>query len=162
MNERKIQKLIELVEKSNINELEFSKWGTKVRIIKNPASPASLSVAPSAPAPTPIVEIQPPPAPVPVAAPPAPEPKEPVSSVQLIEIKAPMVGTFYQAPAPEADIYVKIGDVIAPGQVLCIIEAMKLMNEIEAECSGKIVKIVAENAKPVEYNQVLFEIEPAE
>ncbi|MBN2355502.1 acetyl-CoA carboxylase biotin carboxyl carrier protein, partial [candidate division KSB1 bacterium] len=68
----------------------------------------------------------------------------------------PMVGTFYRAPAPDADPYVREGDIISPGKVLCIIEAMKLMNEIEAEISGKITKILVENAKPVEYNQPLF------
>jgi len=71
-----------------------------------------------------------------------------------------MVGTFYRAPAPGAEPYVKVGDVVSPGQVLCIIEAMKLMNEIEAEVSGKIVEICVENAQPVEYNQVLFRLEP--
>jgi acetyl-CoA carboxylase biotin carboxyl carrier protein len=71
-----------------------------------------------------------------------------------------MVGTFYQAPAPEAEPYVSVGDAIKPGQTLCIIEAMKLMNEIESEVTGKMVKICVENAKPVEYNQLLFIIEP--
>ncbi|GAK54087.1 biotin carboxyl carrier protein [Candidatus Moduliflexus flocculans] len=71
-----------------------------------------------------------------------------------------MVGTFYRSPAPDADPYVKVGDQISPGQVLCIIEAMKLMNEIEAECSGRIKEILGENGKPVEYNQVLFIVEP--
>ena len=79
----------------------------------------------------------------------------------LVEIKAPMVGTFYRAPAPEADPYIREGDAVEPGKVLCIIEAMKLMNEIEAECSGRIVRILAQNGQPVEYNQPLFLVEPA-
>ena len=77
------------------------------------------------------------------------------------EIKSPIVGTFYRAPAPDADSYVEVGEVVQPKTVLCIIEAMKLMNEIESDFSGRIVKILVENGQPVEYNQVLFHIEPA-
>jgi acetyl-CoA carboxylase biotin carboxyl carrier protein len=86
--------------------------------------------------------------------------KEEKLPANVIKIQAPMVGTFYRSPAPDADPYVKVGDPITPGQVLCIIEAMKLMNEIEAECSGRIKEILIENGKPVEYNQVLFIVEP--
>ena len=78
----------------------------------------------------------------------------------LHEIKSPIVGTFYRAPAPDADPYVQIGDTISVGSVLCIVEAMKLMNEIESDIEGKIIKILAENGKPVEYNQPLFLIQP--
>jgi acetyl-CoA carboxylase biotin carboxyl carrier protein len=78
----------------------------------------------------------------------------------LLEIKAPMVGTFYRASAPDAEPYIREGDMVAPGKVLCIIEAMKLMNEIEAEVNGKVVKILADNSQPVEYNQTLFLVEP--
>jgi acetyl-CoA carboxylase biotin carboxyl carrier protein len=85
--------------------------------------------------------------------------KEAPRSENTYEVKAPMVGTFYRAPSPDADSYVKVGDIISQGTVLCIIEAMKLMNEIEAEVSGKIVKILVENAQAVEYNQPLFLIE---
>ena len=77
----------------------------------------------------------------------------------MYEIKSPIVGTFYRAPAPDADAYVQVGDSVSVGTVLCIVEAMKLMNEIECDVSGKIVKILAENGKPVEYNQPLFLIE---
>jgi acetyl-CoA carboxylase biotin carboxyl carrier protein len=77
------------------------------------------------------------------------------------EVNSPIVGTFYRAPAPDADSYVQIGDIVSAGQVLCIIEAMKLMNEIESDVGGKIVKVLAENGKPVEYNQPLFLIEPS-
>jgi len=78
---------------------------------------------------------------------------------KLHEIKSPIVGTFYTAPSPDADPYIRIGDIVSPGSVLCIVEAMKLMNEIESDMSGKIVKIFVENASPVEYNQPLFLIE---
>ena len=79
----------------------------------------------------------------------------------LVEIKSPMVGTFYAAPAPDADPYVSVNEKISTGQVVCIVEAMKLMNEIESEVSGRVVKILAENAKPVEFGQVLFLVDPA-
>jgi acetyl-CoA carboxylase biotin carboxyl carrier protein len=85
--------------------------------------------------------------------------EEKVSNENLYEIKSPIVGTFYRAPAPDADAYVQVGDSVSVGTVLCIVEAMKLMNEIECDVSGKIVKILAENGKPVEYNQPLFLIE---
>jgi acetyl-CoA carboxylase biotin carboxyl carrier protein len=81
-------------------------------------------------------------------------------AVKFHEVKSPIVGTFYRAPAPDADSYVEVGAVVQPKQVLCIIEAMKLMNEIECDVSGRIVKILVENAQPVEYNQTLFLIEP--
>lgn len=87
------------------------------------------------------------------------KPKEAPRSENTYEVKAPMVGTFYRAPSPDADSYVKVGDEISQGTVLCIIEAMKLMNEIESEVSGKVVKILVENAQAVEYNQPLFLIE---
>ena len=86
------------------------------------------------------------------------KPAEPKSD-NLFEVKSPMVGTFYRSPSPDADAYVSVGNDVSPGTVLCIIEAMKLMNEIESEISGKIVKILVENAQPVEYNQPLFLIE---
>ncbi len=171
MNPKNIQKLIDLVEKSNINELEVTRWGTKVRIVKNaglvqvepkvahtqaPVAVPEYKVSAPAHLPTAVVM---PDAPKPVE-PALPPVKEEKLATNFIKIQAPMVGTFYRAPAPDADPYVKVGDPISPGQVLCIIEAMKLMNEIEAECSGRIKEILVENGKPVEYNQVLFIVEP--
>ena len=82
-----------------------------------------------------------------------------IQNENLYEVKSPMVGTFYRAPSPDADAYVNVGSNVTPGSVLCIIEAMKLMNEIESEVSGKIIKILVENSQPVEYNQPLFLIE---
>jgi acetyl-CoA carboxylase biotin carboxyl carrier protein len=90
------------------------------------------------------------------AVPASPEPASP----KLHEIKSPIVGTFYRSPAPDADVYVEVGQVVQPKTVLCIIEAMKLMNEIESDVAGKIVKVLVDNGKPVEYNQPLFLIEP--
>jgi acetyl-CoA carboxylase biotin carboxyl carrier protein len=89
----------------------------------------------------------------------APEPAK-ESSVKTVEIKSPMVGTFYRAPSPEAAPYVEVGQVVEPGQVICIVEAMKLMNEIKAEVKGKILEILADNAEPVEFGQPMFLIEP--
>ncbi len=171
MNENEIRKLVKIVEESNISELEVSRWGKKVRIIKSPSpsnnnspssshtivvSPAPSEAAPAA-APPQVQEPAPQPAPTQAPAPPPAEPKaEEVGNI--IEIRSPMVGTFYRAPAPDADPYVEVGDHVTPGKVLCIIEAMKLMNEIEAEVSGTIVDILVENAQPVEYNQPLFKV----
>ena len=170
MKEEEIRKLVKIVEESNIAELEVSRWGKKVRIIKehshsnnNSTQGAQTILVSPAPSET---TIPAPAAEQPKAAvPPAPEetPAAPSAgpageSDKLIEIRSPMVGTFYRAPAPDADPYVQIGDHISPGQVLCIIEAMKLMNEIESEVSGTIVDILVENAQPVEYNQPLFKV----
>ena len=92
----------------------------------------------------------------------APTEKAPAAQevqANMHEVRSPIVGTFYRAPAPDADPYVQVGDIVSPGSVLCIVEAMKLMNEIESDISGKIVKILVENGKPVEYNQPLFLIQ---
>ena len=165
MRPKEIKKLIELVEQSNINELEVSRWGKRVRILKSVNRPGmSTNNAEtrmvSSPLPVPPAQevILPPEAVTP--------PKMETSSTatlpasdNIIEVKSPMVGTFYRAPAPDADPYVQVGDIVSPKQVLCIIEAMKLMNEIESEWRGRIKAILVDNAQPVEYNQVLFNIE---
>ena len=157
MNERKIRKLIKLVEESNIGELEVSSWGRKVRIRKK--VPESENSA-SSPVPTITVGSTNNP-----ASAVAPEPKIEKRKEEILEnlvpIKSPMVGTFYLAPAPGAKPYVEVGQMISVGQVVCIVEAMKLMNEIESEVSGKVMKILVENATPVEFGQTLFLIEPA-
>jgi len=154
----KIRKLIKLVEESNIGELEVSGWGQKVRISKKPkeSNPTSLEKGTAA------ITVEPKAEPAIVA---SAANKEPVKTVEdtdhLIPIKSPMVGTFYRAPAPDAKPYVELNQQIAAGQVVCIIEAMKLMNEIESEVAGRVAKILVENAKPVEFGQTLFLIEPA-
>jgi acetyl-CoA carboxylase biotin carboxyl carrier protein len=167
MNEQAIRQLIKIVEESNIDSLEVRRWFQTIRIIKNRGTqnghhPSASGTTTLVTVPAPIV---PPPAAPPVAAAPAPAPApaapEPVAPPShLVEIKSPMVGTFYRAPAPDAPPFVELGKVIKVGDVLCIIEAMKLMNEIEAEQSGKIVKILVENAQPVEFGQPLFLIDP--
>lgn len=157
MRPKEIKKLIELVEESNINQLEVSRWGKKVKIMKTPGN-SGMSTAPSD-----AIAVSAPQPAAPQATAPAPIPTEskPVAEApsNITEIKSPMVGTFYRSPAPDADPYVQVGDIVTPGQVLCIIEAMKLMNEIESEEKGRIVEILIDNSQPVEYNQALFKIE---
>jgi acetyl-CoA carboxylase biotin carboxyl carrier protein len=157
MNIANIKKLVKLVESSQIHELEIQEEGLQVRIVKSGAT-AQAAVSPQ------IIHAVPPSAhPEPHFSTQIQEAKvETVASntnENVVEIISPMVGTFYRAPSPDASPYVKEGDAIKPGQILCIVEAMKLMNEIEAEISGKIVKILIENGQPVEYNQPLFLIE---
>ena len=162
LNEKTIRKLIQLVEESDIESLEVSSWGRKVRITQRLNGSTNGSGPPvvyEAPAPAQKA--------APAAAPPTPQPQATVAAESsdtdtsgFVEIKSPMVGTFYTAPSPDADPYVSLNEKINVGQVVCIVEAMKLMNEIEAEVGGRIVKIMAENAKPVEFGQVLFLVDP--
>lgn len=145
-----IKRLIKLVDTSDITDLEVEENGLRVKIGKNTVvnqqvtMPAPLSVQPVVQTAQPQFE--------------SVKNEKEVSSTseKFHEIKSPIVGTFYRAPAPDADSYVQVGDSVSPGTVLCIVEAMKLMNEIESDTSGKIVKILVENGKPVEYNQPLF------
>ncbi len=162
MKPKEIQKLIEIVESSSVNELEVSRWGKKVIIRKNTSnhsltgvSPDQVVVAQPASAPT---ASQPAAIPPPVATPVQQSAAQKETDSSLL-IRSPMVGTFYRAPAPDAAPYVNEGEKVTKGQVVCIIEAMKLMNEIEAEEPCKIVEILVENAQPVEYDQPLFRIE---
>ncbi len=161
-----VRGLIAAVDDSGIDSLEINRAGTKIRIAKTPP-PAPVNMAA---APAPMVAA---PAAMPVAAPaqaaaaasapaaaPAPAPAEAPPS-NLVEVKSPMVGTFYRAPAPEAPPYVEVGSTVKKGQTLCILEAMKLMNELECEVDGVVREILVENTDPVEYGQVLFRIEPA-
>jgi acetyl-CoA carboxylase biotin carboxyl carrier protein len=158
--------LIDAVDGSSIDSIEINRAGTKIRIAKTPP-PAPLTAGSAAI--TPIVTapaLASASAPVAVApanaahANPAPATPEAAPS-HLAEVKSPMVGTFYRAPAPEAPPYVEVGSTVKKGQTLCILEAMKLMNELESEVDGVVREILADNTDPVEYGQVLFRIEPA-
>lgn len=154
--------LIEAVDRSGIDSLEIARGGTRIRVSKTPppapAGPAGAThlhaASHAAPPPAPAVEA---PRPAPSTA--APEPSGPAPS-NLVDVVSPMVGTFYRSPAPEAPPYVESGTRVTKGQTLCILEAMKLMNEMEAEVAGTIREICVENGEPVEYGQVLFRIEP--
>ena len=151
-----IKKLVKIVDGSSVTDLEIEENGMKVKIAKKirsaqvvTSSPVTVSSAqpvvqsgPSVVEETKKAEVE-------------------SSASNLHEIRSPIVGTFYRAPAPDADSYVQVGSDVSQGSVLCIVEAMKLMNEIESDVSGKVVKILVENGKPVEYNQPLFLIELA-
>lgn len=149
MDIRKVKKLIELLEESGISEIEISEADESVRISRYPQGAVpQVSVSPAPAARTA--------APPPASAEHTPQ-QEPVQSGHPVE--APMVGTFYSSPSPGAKPFVEIGTVVSPGDTLCIIEAMKMMNQIEADVGGRIVSILAENGSPVEYGQTLFIIE---
>jgi oxaloacetate decarboxylase alpha subunit len=140
-----IKKLIKLVEESKISELEVGRFGTRVRISKNGSSVGGRAVT-AADNPVPQKEVEGP---------------ARAREEGLVSVVAPMVGTLYMAPAPDAPPYVEVGDQVKKGQVLCIIEAMKLMNEIESEHEGRIVDILVKNEQPVGYGEELFLIKPA-
>ena len=151
MDIRKVKKLIELVEESGVAELEITEGEESVRICRYPSSmPATYAVPAPVAAPAPAVHAAELPAAQPEAAPPA----EPEGH----KVTAPMVGTYYAAPSPTAEPFVQIGDEVQVGDTLCVIEAMKMMNQIEAEVAGRIKAIQVENAEPVEFDQVLFVI----
>jgi len=148
-----IRQLIELVQESSIAELEVSHGDERIRIVRQ-HQPTTVIASPAAGAPPAMPHTL-----VSAASPvPAAAPKADMSG--LVEIKAPMVGTFYRAPAPDAPPYIEVGSHVAEGQIICIIEAMKLMNEIPADRAGTVVEIAVENARPVEYGQVLVRIRP--
>jgi len=153
MRESQIKRLIKMLEESQIEELEVSRWGKKVRISKK-ARPAVAAenetvVAAGAAASDRAGESGR-----------APQAESEVPAADRLAITSPMVGTFYRASSPETEPFVKVGQRIEKGQVVCIVEAMKLMNEIQAEQGGKVVRILVENAQPVEYNQMLIVIDP--
>jgi acetyl-CoA carboxylase biotin carboxyl carrier protein len=167
MNIQEIQDLIKFVSKTQVSEVEIEKKDFKI-IIKSEIKQKGGDTQPiyvqaTAPAPQQIAA-----APAPVAAAPAPAPAAPAAPAaapaddsKLITVKSPMIGTFYRSSGPDKDVFVNVGDSITPGKTVCIIEAMKLFNEIEAEISGKIVKVLVDDATPVEYDQPLFLVEPA-
>jgi acetyl-CoA carboxylase biotin carboxyl carrier protein len=158
MRESKIRKLIKLVEESDIEELEVNTWGRKVRITKrlNHSEDSHSTQLVSLPVTKTTVKSKP--SEKTLEATVTSETQE--STENLVPIKSPMVGTFYRAPAPGAKPYVELNQTVSVGQVVCIVEAMKLMNEIESEVAGKVVKILVENAQPIEFGQPLFLIEP--
>ena len=150
VNLKELKELIALMNEHQLVEVELEREGQKVRLRKAGAGSAEGAVM--------VERMGPSPAAVPTGPVPVPEaPARPAGS----EVKSPMVGTFYRAPAPEAPPFVEVGQEIQVGQVLCIIEAMKLMNEIKSEVKGRIVQILVENAQPIEFGQILFVVEPA-
>jgi acetyl-CoA carboxylase biotin carboxyl carrier protein len=161
MNIKEIQDLIKFVAKSGVNEVEIEQKDFKI-VIKADAEREQQQIyvqaAPQMPAPA----LAPSPvAAAPAAAAPAAPAAAPANDSNLITVKSPMIGTFYRSSGPDKDPFVNVGDSIAVGDIVCIIEAMKLFNEIEAEVSGKIVKVLVDDSSPVEYDQPLFLVDPS-
>ena len=154
-----VKKVIKLIEKSEVDEIEIEEEGKKIRVAKHKnsqptyiaqvGSPGYLGAQPQ--------QLAPNPATAPAASPQATQAAK--TEPKYHEVRSPIVGTFYRAPAPDAENYVEVGQTVSVGAVLCIVEAMKLMNEIESDVNGRLAQILVENGKPVEYNQVLFTIE---
>ena len=151
-----IERLIRVVDESGLDSLEIERGGTRVKLSKTaPVGVAPVGFSPGTappPASAPATSAEPTPA--------AAEPIAPGASSHFVDITAPMVGTFYMSPAPDAPPYVEPGTKVKPGDTLCIIEAMKLMNELECEVSGTIREVCVDNAQPVEFGQVLFRVDP--
>lgn len=166
MNLSEIQDLIKFVSKSGVSEVEIEKKDFKI-IIKSEAKKGTdqpiivQAAAPQVMQAAPVAAIPAAPAPAPVAATPATPAAEANDDSKYITVKSPMIGTFYRSSSPDKDPFVQVGDSIQKGNPVCIIEAMKLFNEIESEVSGKIVKVLVDDASPVEYDQPLFLVDPA-
>ncbi|MGC6432673.1 MAG: acetyl-CoA carboxylase biotin carboxyl carrier protein [Crocinitomicaceae bacterium] len=164
MNINEIQDLIKFVSKSGVTEVEIEKKDFKITIKSESKKVEQQYIvqAPVASAPVqPAVQAAPAPA-APAPAPAAPAAEKPAADdSKYITVKSPMIGTFYRASGPDKDPFVSVGQSIGKGDVVCIIEAMKLFNEIESEVSGKIVKVLVDDASPVEYDQPLFLVDPA-
>ncbi|HVK38928.1 MAG TPA: acetyl-CoA carboxylase biotin carboxyl carrier protein [Candidatus Kapabacteria bacterium] len=164
--------LLEIFDKSSANDLRIEQDGTSIKLSKVPPRREESATHAMAPFGYPQMQMQmAPPQAAPAAPAAAPTPAAPAESgagsapaadtKKYHEIRSPIVGTFYRASSPDAPVFTEVGAEVSPGQVLCIIEAMKLMNEIECDTYGKVVKVLVENAQPVEYNQVLFLIDPS-
>ena len=152
-----LERPIKALDESSVDSIEIERGGTRVSLAKTPRQAAVGAQQ----APLPPIQAAVPGAPVDSVASAAPAAGPAQVSSNLIDIESPMVGTFFRGPAPDAPPYVDTGTDVGPGDTLCIIEAMKLMNELECEVKGTIVEICVENAQPVEYGQVLFRVDPA-
>lgn len=162
MNLKQIQDLIQFVADSGVHEVEIEKEGFKIRVRtteSNSANQNNSLPANSSPKTKLVEAVTTYSSEVSNPAPETVKPEVTAAQQPLITVKSPMIGTFYRSSAPDKETFVNVGDVISPGKVICIIEAMKLFNEIESEVSGKIVKILVENASPVEYDQPIMLVE---
>lgn len=164
MKTTEIRDLIDFIAKSGLNEVNIETSELKLQVKREPDQKVFKSTPVVAPMAAPVVSASQPVAPSHAPSAPAQKaekaPAEPASGKKTIEIKSPMIGTFYRSSSPDSPPFVSVGDKITKGQTVCIIEAMKLFNEIESEVSGTIVKALIDNATPVEYDQVLFVVEP--
>ena len=156
MDIKQIQELVKLINKTNIGEITIEEEGVKITV-KQKKDPVQHIIAGNT---APVYTSAPAAAPAATATPVDAKPAEPKAD-NLVTIKSPMIGTFYRQAGPGKPIFASIGDEVTPGKVVCIIEAMKLFNEIESEVKGKIVKILVEDASPVEYDQPLFLVDPS-
>ena len=160
---RYVKKLIDILDESTVDSIEISSdKGMKIRISKSPTQRGTVQVAAPLPALVPVAPARPTPSEGMLAIGDGTEAARPAAAVvsSLLEVKSPMVGTFYGSPEPGAKPYISVGSRVNKGQILCIIEAMKIMNEIESEYAGVVKEVVATDAHPVEYGQVLFRIDP--
>lgn len=156
---RYVKKLVEMLDESSVDSIEISSdKGVKIRISKTPQQRGAIQMA----APVSMPQMMPAPVAAPAGPAPAaaPEAAKAEAKSKFLEVKSPMVGTYYGSPEPGAKPYLAVGERISKGQILCIIEAMKIMNEIESEFDGVVKEILAQNGHPVEYGQVLFRIDP--
>ena len=162
-----LESLIQAIDRSSLDSIEIERGGTRIRLAKTPGVAVNGVVPPQAINPGMPSAAAPVPVPAPEVAAPEPGTAEsaPAGQAQphgnLVDVTCPMVGTFFRAPAPDALPYVEVGSKVAVGDTLCIIEAMKLMNELECEVAGTIAEVCVQNADPVEYGQVLFRISPS-
>jgi len=152
MKAKEIQDLINFISESGLEEVNIETDQFKLKVKRSSPAATVTTVAAVAPAPAPVA--------APAAAPAAPAPA-PAAASNLVKIKSPMIGTLYRSSNPETPPFVQVGDVVKKGQVVCVIEAMKLFNEIEADVSGRIVEVLVENANPVEFDQPLFVVDPS-
>ncbi|MDR6566805.1 acetyl-CoA carboxylase biotin carboxyl carrier protein [Chitinophaga ginsengisegetis] len=159
MDFKQIQELVKMINKSNISELSIEQDKFKITIKQKDNEVQQVITVPATMAPVQAVAAVTPAA-APATAAPAAAPAAPAKADNLVTIKSPMIGTFYRSAGPDKAPFVNVGDEVTSGKVVCIIEAMKLFNEIESEVSGKIVKVLVDDASPVEYDQPLFLVEP--
>jgi len=160
MDIKQIQELVKLINKTNIGEITIEEEGVKITV-KQKKDPVQHIIAGGNSAPVYAAPAQQAPTPAATTAPPAAKAAAEPKPDNLVTIKSPMIGTFYRQAGPGKPIFASVGDEVSPGKVVCIIEAMKLFNEIESEVKGKIVKVLVEDASPVEYDQPLFLVDPS-
>ena len=158
MDIKQIQELVKLINKTNIGEITIEEEGIKITVKQKKDPVQNIIAGVAAPVQAPVAQASVTPA---IAAPTATKPAAEPKADNLVTIKSPMIGTFYRQAGPGKPIFINVGDEVTPGKVVCIIEAMKLFNEIESEVKGKIVKVLVEDASPVEYDQPLFLVDPS-
>jgi acetyl-CoA carboxylase biotin carboxyl carrier protein len=156
LDHKELRELIEIISRSNFSSFELEREGFKLKLVKEDGV---MTAAPAAPPPVASPAARPEPPKMTAGGAPAASSESPPEE-GLVEVVSPIVGTFYEAPSPGANAFVKVGDRVSKGQVLCIVEAMKLMNEIESEIDAEVVEIVASNGQPVEFGEMLFRLRP--